>query len=73
MFWFFADPPEVSVVRSWVNSGEGLEAKLDCLVHADPPAEVSSNSTCSCYYYIVNNSIVLKMITPDVCVKCNII
>ncbi|KAJ8965609.1 hypothetical protein NQ314_004000, partial [Rhamnusium bicolor] len=33
-------PPEVSVLRSWVNSGEGLEAKLDCVVHADPPAEV---------------------------------
>ncbi|KAJ8961467.1 hypothetical protein NQ318_014715 [Aromia moschata] len=33
-------PPEVSVLRSWVNSGEGLEAKLDCIVHADPPAEV---------------------------------
>ncbi|KAF7283823.1 hypothetical protein GWI33_022863 [Rhynchophorus ferrugineus] len=34
-------PPEVSVLRSWVNSGEGLEAKLDCVVHADPPAEVT--------------------------------
>ncbi|XP_060523734.1 lachesin-like isoform X2 [Cylas formicarius] len=34
-------PPEVSVLRSWVNSGEGLEAKLNCVVHADPPAEVT--------------------------------
>ncbi|XP_030753077.1 fasciclin-2-like [Sitophilus oryzae] len=34
-------PPEVSVLRSWVNSGEGLEARLDCVVHADPPAEVT--------------------------------
>ncbi|CAH0553650.1 unnamed protein product, partial [Brassicogethes aeneus] len=34
-------PPEVSVLRSWVNSGEGLEAKLDCIVHADPPAEMN--------------------------------
>ncbi|XP_066150996.1 neurotrimin-like [Euwallacea fornicatus] len=34
-------PPEVNVLRSWVNSGEGLEAKLDCVVHADPPAEVT--------------------------------
>ncbi|KAJ3624150.1 hypothetical protein MTP99_017796 [Tenebrio molitor] len=33
-------PPEISVAKSWVNSGEGLEAKLDCTVHADPPAEV---------------------------------
>ncbi|KAL1509496.1 hypothetical protein ABEB36_004216 [Hypothenemus hampei] len=34
-------PPEVNVLRSWVNSGEGLEAKLDCVVHADPPAEIT--------------------------------
>ncbi|XP_048521040.1 MAM domain-containing glycosylphosphatidylinositol anchor protein 2 isoform X2 [Dendroctonus ponderosae] len=34
-------PPEVKVLRSWVNSGEGLEAKLDCVVHSDPPAEVT--------------------------------
>ncbi|XP_044757427.1 MAM domain-containing glycosylphosphatidylinositol anchor protein 2-like [Coccinella septempunctata] len=34
-------PPEVSVVRSWVNSGEGMEAKLDCVVHSDPPSEVT--------------------------------
>ncbi|KRT86222.1 hypothetical protein AMK59_2472 [Oryctes borbonicus] len=33
-------PPEVTVVRSWSNTGEGLEARLDCLVHSDPPAEV---------------------------------
>lgn len=38
--FLFSDPPEVNVLRSWVNSGEGLEAKLDCVVHADPPAEV---------------------------------
>ncbi|XP_057669809.1 opioid-binding protein/cell adhesion molecule-like [Diorhabda carinulata] len=34
-------PPEVSVIKSWVNAGEGGEAKLDCVVHADPPAEVT--------------------------------
>ncbi|GJQ77960.1 hypothetical protein Trydic_g2321 [Trypoxylus dichotomus] len=34
-------PPEVTVVRSWSNTGEGLEAKIDCLVHSDPPAEVT--------------------------------
>lgn len=38
----FIDPPEVSVSRSWINTGEGLEAKLDCIVHADPPAEVQN-------------------------------
>lgn len=40
LFYFVLDPPEVKVLRSWVNSGEGLEAKLDCVVHSDPPAEV---------------------------------
>ncbi|XP_044272490.1 neogenin-like isoform X2 [Tribolium madens] len=34
-------PPEITVAKSWVNSGEGLEARLDCVVHADPPGEVS--------------------------------
>ncbi|RZC41958.1 limbic system-associated membrane protein, partial [Asbolus verrucosus] len=33
-------PPEISVGKSWVNAREGLEAKLDCMVHADPKAEV---------------------------------
>ncbi|XP_063916510.1 MAM domain-containing glycosylphosphatidylinositol anchor protein 2-like [Zophobas morio] len=33
-------PPEISVAKSWVNAGEGLEARLDCIVHADPPGEV---------------------------------
>ena len=40
MFYGFADPPEISVAKSWVNAGEGLEARLDCIVHADPPGEV---------------------------------
>ncbi|EFA08611.1 MAM domain-containing glycosylphosphatidylinositol anchor protein 2 isoform X1 [Tribolium castaneum] len=34
-------PPEITVAKSWVNSGEGLEARLDCVVQADPPGEVS--------------------------------
>jgi len=29
------------VLRSWTNKPEGLQAKLDCVVHADPPAEVN--------------------------------
>ncbi|KAB0791256.1 hypothetical protein PPYR_03056 [Photinus pyralis] len=33
-------PPEVHVVRSWYNTGDSLEAKLSCLINADPPAEV---------------------------------
>ncbi|XP_018323456.1 protein amalgam-like [Agrilus planipennis] len=32
--------PEITVGRSWVNSAEGLEAKLICNVDADPHAEV---------------------------------
>ncbi|KAK6632354.1 hypothetical protein RUM44_007395, partial [Polyplax serrata] len=34
------NPPEVEVERSWVHSGEGFEAQLVCIVHADPPADV---------------------------------
>ncbi|XP_046382563.1 neural cell adhesion molecule 1-like isoform X1 [Ischnura elegans] len=33
-------PPEIEVERNWVHSGEGYEAHLVCLVHAEPPAEV---------------------------------
>ncbi|XP_054282435.1 brother of CDO isoform X2 [Macrosteles quadrilineatus] len=33
-------PPEIEVERGWVHSGEGYEAQLVCLVHAEPPAEV---------------------------------
>ncbi|XP_077283152.1 limbic system-associated membrane protein-like [Arctopsyche grandis] len=34
-------PPEITVERSWVHSGEGFQAELVCTVEADPPAEVS--------------------------------
>lgn len=30
------------MLRSWTNKPEGLQAKLDCVVHADPPAEVKT-------------------------------
>ncbi|CAB3368811.1 Hypothetical predicted protein [Cloeon dipterum] len=33
-------PPEIEVERSWVHSGEGYEAQLVCIVHAEPPATV---------------------------------
>jgi hypothetical protein len=39
---FAADPPEIEVERNWVHSGEGYEAQLVCIVHAEPPAEVSA-------------------------------
>ncbi|CAD7084484.1 unnamed protein product [Hermetia illucens] len=29
-------PPEISVEKSWIHSGEGYEAQLVCVVHADP-------------------------------------
>ncbi|GFG36897.1 hypothetical protein Cfor_08702, partial [Coptotermes formosanus] len=35
-----ADAPEIEVERGWVHSGEGNEAQLACIVHAEPPAEV---------------------------------
>lgn len=38
---YTTDQPEVEVERSWVHSGEGFEAQLVCIVHADPPADVS--------------------------------
>ncbi|XP_043245909.1 protein amalgam-like [Amphibalanus amphitrite] len=34
-------PPEVEVERSTIFTGEGFTAQLVCLVHADPPAEVT--------------------------------
>ncbi|XP_018898204.1 lachesin isoform X2 [Bemisia tabaci] len=33
-------PPEIEVEKSWVHSGEGYEALLVCIVHAEPLAEV---------------------------------
>ncbi|RZF35719.1 hypothetical protein LSTR_LSTR009587 [Laodelphax striatellus] len=33
-------PPEIEVEKSWVHSGEGYEAQLVCIVHAEPTAEV---------------------------------
>ncbi|KAL0273991.1 UNVERIFIED_CONTAM: hypothetical protein PYX00_006538 [Menopon gallinae] len=33
-------PPEIEVERSWVHSGEGFEAQLVCIVHAEPQADV---------------------------------
>lgn len=38
----FADPPEIEVERSWVHSGEGYQAQLVCIVHGEPPPEVSA-------------------------------
>lgn len=38
-----ADAPEIEVERGWVHSGEGNEAQLACIVHAEPPAEVSTH------------------------------
>lgn len=37
----FADPPDIAVEKSWVHSGEGFEAQLVCIVHADPQPTVS--------------------------------
>ncbi|XP_033165513.1 MAM domain-containing glycosylphosphatidylinositol anchor protein 1 isoform X1 [Drosophila mauritiana] len=34
-------PPDIQVEKSWIHSGEGFEAKLVCIVFADPVATVS--------------------------------
>ncbi|XP_055699736.1 protein amalgam isoform X1 [Phlebotomus papatasi] len=34
-------PPDIAVEKSWVHSGEGFEAQLVCIVHADPQPTVS--------------------------------
>lgn len=39
-FHLITDPPEIDVEGSWIHSGEGQEAVLACVVHADPPATV---------------------------------
>lgn len=39
--FFLTDPPEIDVEGSWLHSGEGQEAILACVVHADPPTTVS--------------------------------
>lgn len=45
LFWFECvsmrvDPPDIQVEKSWIHSGEGFEAKLVCIVYADPVATV---------------------------------
>ncbi|RVE42848.1 hypothetical protein evm_012497, partial [Chilo suppressalis] len=35
----YENPPEITVERSWVHTGEGFRAELLCTVLADPPAE----------------------------------
>ena len=37
-----SDPPDIAVEKSWIHSGEGFEAQLVCIVHADPQPSVSS-------------------------------
>lgn len=47
LFWIFlADPPDIQVEKSWIHSGEGFEAKLVCIVYADPVATVSYEHYC---------------------------
>lgn len=39
-FSLFSDPPEISVERPVVHSGEGYEAQLVCIVHGESQPEV---------------------------------
>lgn len=41
MYWFFSDPPEISVENPVVHTAEGLEAHLVCIVHGENQPEVS--------------------------------
>ena len=41
LIYLFTDPPDISVEKSWIHSGEGFEAQLVCIVHADPSPTVS--------------------------------
>lgn len=38
------DSPEVEAERATVHTGIGLEAQLVCIVHAEPPPQVSTNT-----------------------------
>lgn len=41
--FFFIDPPDIVTEKSWIHSGEGFEANLVCIVHADPQPTVSKS------------------------------
>lgn len=43
-FSSFSDPPDISVEKSWIHSGEGFEAQLVCIVHADPSPTVCTST-----------------------------
>lgn len=47
-FIYFSVPPDISVEKSWIHSGEGFEAVLVCIVHADPSPTVRF----VCYFII---------------------
>lgn len=34
-------PPEIEVERNWIHAGEGDDAKIVCVVHGEPPPNVS--------------------------------
>lgn len=40
---FVTDPPEISVEKPLVHSGEGQEAQLVCIVHGENQPEVSES------------------------------
>lgn len=40
LFFFFTVPPEISLERQIVHSGEGFEAQLVCIVHGESQPEV---------------------------------
>ncbi|KAI8043994.1 hypothetical protein M5D96_000142 [Drosophila gunungcola] len=44
-------PPDIQVEKSWIHSGEGFEAKLVCIVYADPVATLLQ-SIDMCFIFI---------------------
>lgn len=58
--FILADPPEISVERPVVFSGEGHEAMLVCIIHGETQPEVCYKNLLKGHGYILK----LRHITP---------
>lgn len=54
-FCFILDPPEITVERPIVYSGESQEAMLVCIVHGEAPPEVRKIQNCIILTYLQNS------------------
>lgn len=57
---YISDPPDITVEKSWVHSGEGFEAQLVCVVHADPQPTVSSSFLHTLFNALIYSKIYMK-------------